>query len=258
MKQKKSLLLIALLISLISGWAQTRTTITEEDKKALEGIIVEKYYTATEADCKDTVGGVLPKGSVTYRIYVDMKPGYKLQAVYGVSKHEFFIKTTTSFFNYSNGGQSADEIFDSRLNQHNMALDSWITLNVCSKSCLGVLKTEDTDSSMIKNKPTLEKADGMTKGDTQKLLYYGIDLTPFKSGKFSEFRSGNGSWVSVGKGKGPTATNKVLIAQLTTDGKLSFELNLQLGSPDGHTVQFVAKDPTGDEVKSKCLTYKSK
>jgi hypothetical protein len=258
MKHKISILLIILLINSVSSWAQTRTSVTEDDKKALEGIIVEKYYTATETDVNDTVGGILPRGSVTYRIYVDMKPGYKLQAVYGVSKHEFFIKTTTSFFNYSNGGQSADEIFDTRLNQHNMALDSWITINVCSKSCNGVLKTEDTDSSMIKNKPTLEKADGMLKGETQKLLYYGIDLSPFKSGKFSEFSSKNGSWVCVGRGKGPTKENRVLIAQLTTDGKLSFELNLQIGSPDGHTVQFVAKDPAGDEVKSKHLTYKSK
>ena len=48
----------------------------------------------------------------------------------------------------------------------------------------------------------------------------------------------------------------VLIAQLTTNGKLSFELNLQIGTPTGGTIQFVAKNPEGNELKFKQLTYK--
>jgi len=55
--------------------AQVKKLPGDDDKKALEGIIVEKYYVATSADLKDTVGGALPKGSVTYRIYADLKPG---------------------------------------------------------------------------------------------------------------------------------------------------------------------------------------
>ena len=51
------------------------------EKSALEGVIVEKYYIADVRDISDTLGGSVPKGSTTYRIYIDMKQGYFLQAM---------------------------------------------------------------------------------------------------------------------------------------------------------------------------------
>jgi hypothetical protein len=258
MKRKIILVLFSIiLISKTGLYAQTRTKITEEDKLALEGIIVEKYYVATKEDCKDTTGGILPKGAITYRIYADLKPGYHLQAVYGVPKHEFFFKTTTTFFNNKEGGQSGDQIFDSKLNNNTVALDSWVTIGVATKDRFGILKTEDTDGSLLK-RSTLDKADGLIlAGQTQKLLYYGLDLNFFSNDKnASYFHSDNGSLAVVGGGKGQTPANQVLIAQLTTNGKLSFELNLQIGTPTGHAVQFVAKNPEGDEIKFKQLTHK--
>ena len=258
MKRKIILALFSIiLINKAALQAQTRTKITEEDKLALEGIIVEKYYEATKEDCQDTTGGALPKGSITYRIYVDLKPSYHLQAVYGVAKHEFFFKTTTTFFNNKNGGQSGDQIFDSKLNNNTVALDSWVTIGVATRDRFGVLKTEDTDGSLIKRN-TLDKADGLVlAGQTQKLLYYGLDINFFSNEKgASYFHSDNGSLATVGGGKGKTPANQVLIAQLTTNGKLSFELNLQIGTPTGGVVQFVAKNPEGDEIKFKQLTHK--
>lgn len=237
----------------------TKVPPTKEDQAALEGIIVEKYYVATEEDCKDTTGGVLAKGSVTYRIYADLKPGYHLQAVFGLPDHEFFLKTSTSFFNNNDGGaQSGDQISDHRLNQNTVALDSWLTIGVATQQRYGVLKTEDTqDTSLIKRKG-LDKADGlMLAGQVQRLLYYGIDISFFNQGKSgSVFKSDNGSWAVVGGGKGPTKENRVLIAQLTTNGKLSFELNLQVGCPTGATLQYVAKNPKDGQIKFKQLTYK--
>src|SRR5436190_1343744 len=84
-------------------------------QNGLEGIVVEKYYVS---DANDTTangtGGVLPVGSITYRIYVDMLPGYKFQAAYGVDvaptnvvstgDHELRIETTTLFFNNEDRG----------------------------------------------------------------------------------------------------------------------------------------------------------
>src|ERR1051325_3917740 len=91
--------------SLNSGLrAQVNEPLTATDKSALENIIVEKYYVAEETDYADISGGVLPKGSVTYRIYVDLKPGYNLQMVYGDKKHELFIRSTTTFFNNVKNG----------------------------------------------------------------------------------------------------------------------------------------------------------
>jgi hypothetical protein len=237
----------------------TKTPPTKEDQAALEGIIVEKYYVATDEDCKDTTGGVLAKGSVTYRIYADLKPGYHLQAVFGLPDHEFFLKTTTSFFNNSaGGGQSGGQVSDYRLNQNTVALDSWLTIGVATQQRYGVLKSEDTgDTSLIKRKG-LDKADGlMLAGQVQRLLYYGIDISFFNQGKSgSVFKSDNGSWAVVGGGKGPTKENRVLVAQLTTNGKLSFELNLQVGCPSGATLQYVAKNPKDGQIKFRQLTYK--
>jgi hypothetical protein len=57
-------------------------------------------------------------------------------------------------------------------------------------------------------------------------------------------------------GKGQTPENRVLLAQLTTNGKLSFELNLQIGATNGTIIQFVAKNPKGAEIQSKHLIRK--
>jgi len=252
------LFFIGIIIGNTSLFAQTKSGLTKEDASALEGVIIEKYYEATKEDTQDTSGGVLPEGSVTYRIYIDMKPGYHLQAVYGVPKHEMFLKTTTKFFNNTNGGgQSGDQIFDRKLNDNTVALDSWVTIGVASRTRFGILKTEDNDSSILKRK-TLDKADGyISGGQIQKLLYYGFDLSFFSNAKnASYFHSDNGSWATVGGGKGKTKENRVLIAQLTTNGKLSFELNVQIGTPTGATVQYVAKNPEGAEIQFKQLTHK--
>ena len=52
-------------------------------ENGLGQIIVEKYYIS---DSNDEIrsDGKLPKNSVTYRIFVDMRPGYRFQAAYGI------------------------------------------------------------------------------------------------------------------------------------------------------------------------------
>lgn len=245
-------------ISVTSIFGQFKGELTKEDKTSLEGIIAEKYYVSTKDDSKDTSGGFLPKGSTTYRIYVDLKAGYHLQDVFGVEKHEMYFKTTTKFFNNKFGGQSGDQVPDQKINDNTIALDSWVTIGMASKSYQGVLKSEDKDGSIIK-RSTLDKTDGLVlaTGQIKKMLTYGIDLGLFSDEKnASNFHSNNGSLACVGGGKGPTEENKVLIAQLTTNGKLSFEFNIQVGNSRGETIQFVAKNPEGKEIEFKQLTYK--
>jgi hypothetical protein len=53
-------------------------------------------------------------------------------------------------------------------------------------------------------------------------------------------------------------TNKIIIAQLTTNGDLYFELNVQLGSPDGKIQRYVAKNPSEKELTHKDLIYHTK
>ena len=73
---KKKLLLLPLLFGCFLAKAQN----------GLEDIIVEKYYISEANDTNaNSVGGARPIGSTTYRVYVDMLPGYTFQAAYGLT-----------------------------------------------------------------------------------------------------------------------------------------------------------------------------
>ena len=71
----------------------------------------------------------------------------------------------------------------------------------------------------------------------------------------AKFSANNGGWAALGGVKGPTSENRVLIAQLTTNGKLSFRINIQIGTPTGGSLKFVAKNPEGMEIKFNGLEY---
>ncbi len=256
----KKVFYYSFLVSFFFASTSFRTPLHKKDNiemdVPLEAIIVEKYYVANSSDIVDTAGGLLAKGSVTYRIYVDMKPGYTLQAVYGVQNHELVIKTTTTFFNnILSKSPTGDKIEIDQLNNNSVGLDSWLTIGAASKSHLGILKKEDSDGSLLVRK-SLNKADGLIKGNVRPLINYGLNLSCFDEEKnASTFTVNNGSLAVLGGFQGPTNENKVLIAQLTTTGKLSFELNLQLGTPTGGALQYVAKNPEGKEIQFNELIY---
>src|ERR1700752_48438 len=100
----KKLILSAVFIS-IAVIAKPQST-----PSGLDSVIVETYYISNANDTSVTVpGGRLPIGSFTYRIFVDMKPGYTFEAAYGIDisptgirnpgDHELRISTTPLFFN---------------------------------------------------------------------------------------------------------------------------------------------------------------
>jgi hypothetical protein len=247
------LLLISVSLSLS---AQNNYVITHNDSLALENVIVERYYKVTSKDCRDTTGGILPKGSIVYRIYIDLKPGYFLQLVYGNQKHELFLKTSTTFFNnlYCNASIGYN-VLPKELNENSVALDSWITLGAASKLHTGIPKCDDTDGSILK-KPSFSKADGLTNGVLPTFKPFNLDLNFFNDRKNATvFSTTNGGWAALEGVKGATAENRILIAQLTTNGTLSFDLNIQIGTPTKGSILFVAKSPVGSEILSKCLSY---
>lgn len=258
---KKSLSLVLIGAFIVIGtnslFAQQSSIISHEDSLALEKVIVEKYYEYDPADYTDTIPDTYPKGATTYRIYIDMKPGYSLQAVYGTQNHELFLKTSTIFFNdltcYAETGFNIDA---KKLHLAAVALDSWITMGAASRLHTGILKSEDdSEYSFIKNRKSLSKVDGLTKGVLPNFQVFNIDLKFFNNDSTaSDFSANDGAWAAMGGVKGPTPENRVLIAQLTTTGKLSFGLNVQIGSPNGGTVQFVAKKTEGSEIQFDGLT----
>jgi len=249
---------LILLISFSSKLtAQQSYVISHDDSLALEKVIVEEYYVSGVGDYTDTVADILPTGSRTYRIYIDMKPGYSLQVVYGNQKHELFLKTSTTFFNdqvcYAKTGFNIDA---KKLHTGVVALDSWITMGAASRIHTGIPLSEDSDGfSFITNRKSLSTNDGLTTGVLPKFQIFNLDLTFFTNDSTANYFSvTNGGWAALGGVKGPTPENRVLIAQLTTTGKLTFGLNVQIGTPMGGVIQFVAKNPEGSEIQFPGLT----
>lgn len=248
--------------------------------QGLENIIVERYYISNANDASvNSVGGVLPVGSVTYRVYVDMLPDYVLQSVYGDPNHELKIETSTLFFNNEDRGAVHPTMSFNFLDDNTVMLDSWLSVGAACNGRFGVLKTADdgvgtvvnVDGVLQNNDPLmgipLTQQDGILLAATapEPVITVGIgnDITVFDAQNdgtngplFSTF---NGAWASVNGSSGPdAATNQVLIAQITTDGTFSFELNLQIRNQTTLAVEnYVASAATGNEIEFPALNYNS-
>jgi len=230
----------------------------------LEGIIVEKFYVSTKADNAGKLfSGDLPKGSVTYRIYVDLKPGYRFQAAYGNSTHPLIIESSEKFFNHIEVGNIQPNVIPERTYKKNIAtLDSWLSVGSCGEGQLGILKEYDdtiNDKFIVfekgylgnKNKiiPLYEK-DGMKRAEFIPFpTFYQMDSLAFVLGSATlsnKLKLNNAAWACMGKGSvgaDSLTTNCVLIAQLTTHGNLNFELNVVIGAPNGTSQKYVARNP---------------
>jgi len=245
-------------------------------QEGLEKIIVEKYYISTKADSIGSVG-TLPAGSTTYRIYADMLPGYKFQALYGNSDHALKINSSTSFFNNEDrGATTANAIASAQLKNNTVALDSWFSVGASAGGQFGVLKSEDNDgknlltlNTLLKNNAAamgipLTTQDGnmiVTGKQPEAVAFVGIDpsngIFDAASLQGNSFETNNGAISALNGATGPTAENRVLIGQFTTDGVFSFELNIQIGSPSGVAEKYVATNPINGEKTIPSLTFEA-
>ena len=95
---KKGLLFISALLASTIAFSQV----------GLEGIVVEKYYVSDAADSTDAGdnGAMYPLhvGSVTYRVYANLLPGYKVIQLFGSPQHTLNVHTSTAFYNDPNYG----------------------------------------------------------------------------------------------------------------------------------------------------------
>lgn len=246
----------------------------------LEGIIIEKYYIAGPGDtlCPDSIG-CIPPGSITYRIYADLAPVYRLQAIYGVQNHELQISTSTRFYNCPTAdGITANDIHPTLLTTGFAMLDSWLSVGAAALDYQAVLKSEDdtmpslalmNKQGLLQNRnpdagiPLIER-DGMRFLKLQPAVsFFNMeqDLRIFDYQYASEvsglIRTTDGAWASYGGAVGPQPENRVLVAQLTTDGVLTFELNLQLAVPGGGVEKYVARNGIDGERENPCLRYNS-
>lgn len=263
---KKSLLLASLIFGSFALGAQ-----------GLENIIVETYYVSDANDATvNDLGGELPVGSVTRRIYVDMLPGYKFQAVYGLPNHELRIATSTLFFNNIDRGATTPTYTKNQAKDNTVMLDTWVSVGAACSGNFGVLKSVDdgvatnvNNDDVLQNNAAaagipLTEQDGLllvTGLSPQPVTTLGLDaqLALFDAENAGPvFSSFDGSWAALQGATGPNPeTNQVLIAQITTDGTLTFELNIQIGTPDGGVERYVASNPVDAEVLFPALTYNS-
>jgi hypothetical protein len=259
-------ILSGLAFSLICAYASA------QNSTGLQNIIVEKYYVSNADDAAASIG-ILPVGSVTYRVFVDMKQGYKFQAAYGSPAHSLFIKTTTSFFNNEDRGGVNPTYTKSQAKNNTVMLDSWLSGGAACVGNYGILKSEDDGDATVVNAdgvlknmdamagiPVMDQ-DGLKLGTPGSFSKVGIDdaiaVFDATSQVGNSFTISNGAWSCIEGATGADTTNKVLIAQVTTEGELSFELNIQIGTPSGGTEQYVAKDAVDLETMFPGLTYVS-
>ncbi len=243
----------------------------------LERIIVEKYYVSTESDkAVDGDGGELPVGSVTYRVYVDMLPGYIFQAAFGVPEHEIRIATTTRFFNNEDRGSRHPTYTRNQAQNNTVMLDSWLSVGGGMKDYAGVLKANDDGVNTIVNADgvlqnadtdagiPLTQQDGVVLAATEPVTVVGFfdtDLTIFDDANDAAMpaimSSRDGAWSALNGAMGPDSTeNIVLIGQFTTDGEFEFELNIQIRNQGTLGVEtYVARDPLENQIQRSDLIY---
>lgn len=254
----------------------------------IDAVIVETYYVSDANDATDVIGGGLEAGSRTYRVFVDLCDGCSLRAIYGDANHALRITSTAPFFNHEDRGRTfGHEINNGALDEGTTALDSWLALGGASNQRFGILKADDPDGSIVgganndggseavaggllvnadvlAGSPLTEK-DGLISVSGAVVLppnFNVIGIHPeilFDDATVGSQFLTNDSRVgcSTPGVQGPTAENRVLLAQLTTTGELSFELNLEVQCPDGTISKYVANDSVllADETAFGQLNY---
>ncbi len=275
LKSIHSLINTIIMKKIIPGLLLLLLSHSARSQNGLESVIVERYYVSDANDATmNSTGGILPVGSVTYRVFVDLLPGYKFQAAYGVPDHELRIETTTLFFNNEDRGATAPTFTKNQASQNTVMLDSWLSVGAACSGNFGVLKSLDDGLNNFTNSDgvlqnsditagiPLTTQDGLIAGTPEAVTAVGIttEMAMFDAQNdgtngplFSTF---NGSWASLNGSIGPdTADNKILIAQMTTNGDFSFELNIQIGTPSGGVENYVARNPIGAEILEPTLIY---
>lgn len=228
------------------------------DTFALENIIVEKYYETNATDAAASLGA-LPEGSVTYRIYADLKPDYSVSALVGLTSptdHPLTVSVTNNgqFYNNAFGVSLGTELSPLFFTIDELvALDSYITIGAASSEHFGVVKVEDMDgesllgasaTNVLQNQegvqcpPALTEEDGLLASENLPALNtVGIPSseiqklqTTVSEGAFTII---DGSLFDPESVLGPTDENRVLLGQFTTiGGLLEFSINIVVLIPE--------------------------
>lgn len=243
----------------------------------LQSIYVETYYVCSPDDGKGQISsGPIDKGSVVYRIYADLEPGYRFQAAFGSPDHALEITSDKPFFNHNHSGSVQPNIIPERdLAKNITLLDSWLSVGAATENHLGiprkydmvvqdshlrfqsgfltnVVKTDEKDTGPLTL--PLSQCDGLVRSQVvPPPTFYMTDSVTWALSSVTRSNRvyiDNGAWACMGKGSvgaDSTSGNHVLIAQLTTAGILQYKLNIMIGTPEGKSLRYVHSNPVDGE-----------
>ncbi len=239
--------------------------------EGLDGVYIERYYQSNEMDNgAGKISGELKNNSKTYRIYLDLSPGYRFQAAYGTTAHPLSFHSESLFFNHAGIGNTYPNVIPERsLSKNITLLDSWFTAGAAGESFMGVPKKLDHDDNLLYKKFednyltndtkwmefSLQERDGMHgSNDLPIVNLFQLDSTSkhlMMVTNSNHLQIDNGAWACLGKGSigvDSLGTNYILIAQLTTAGDLDYSLNIMIGTPQGRSIKYVWDNPQKGEI----------
>lgn len=204
--------------------------------------------------CVAQVEGVLVEripgtgGLTTYRLFIDLDEDHILQTIYGDPQHTLTLSTTTTFHNDSVAGVPfGEQLKSSSLKASIGWSDSFLAFGFASDSHKAVPMHLDTDGSLLQcSEPRTARCekDGLAPAErVPSTVNLNVATGYVNSVKGSLIQTDDGGWGVLGGVKGSTPENLVLVAQLTTDGTLSYALNVQVRDPNG-IVARCTPDPT--------------
>lgn len=217
------------------------------DLDGLENIIVEKYYVAGANDGPD-----LPAGATTYRLFADLKPGWKIQLQGGFETHPLIFRAGDEqyFYNSEFGSLFGSNFLPFLLTFGTAGLDSYLAMGAATQNHYAVPKSMDTDGSILSdaegffqnNDPSAGIspliADGLIPGtapSVSELSFADFQFSPFfgtVNSPSNEFQSVNSTWFNLEQVAGVTDENIAFLGQFTTPTcEFEFELVLSLSIP---------------------------
>jgi len=236
----------------------------------LEGVFVETYYVADSADALgDLSGSNLQPGEITYRVFLDLAPGSKVVEVFGDTEHPFSISSTRRFFNHQWGQVISSNMPLNDYSDNTTALDTYLTIGKIAQNQprFAVPKSQDPDGNRIagdensdnllnnndlRSGIALTQSDGFMPDNSQIIdeeSYSRVNIAEDDGSIFSEFAvdsifySYSLSLINYLGIAGVNAdSNLVLIAQLTTLGDISLQINAVIRTADGQDLRYVSTD----------------
>jgi hypothetical protein len=239
-------------------------------QEGIENIYVEKFYQVNKKDASiPSNTGEIIEGSVVYRLYLDLLPGYRFQVAYGSPQHPIFIRSSSTFYNHVEVGNSIPNLIPERTYGKNISLlDTWLSVGAAGENHLGVPLYSDTTKDWLDidwndefiqgelgDEWSVKERDGMVRVD--KIVFptfYNMDEQKkliHADNKSSEIVIENGAWSALGKGSvgyDSLGTNMILIGQFTTFGNLAYALNIMVRNPEGKSIRYVYEQPGEGEV----------